>query len=92
MCLGVPGKIIETYQAEGLRMAKVDFSGVQREACLEHVPEAEVGDYVVVHVGFAISVLSEEEAQESMDLLRQIVEAGEAASPHKPTDPKEHRS
>lgn len=80
MCLGVPGKIKEVYQAEGLRMAKVDFSGVQREACLEHVPEAEVGDYVVVHVGFAISRLSEEEAKESIDLLRQIVEAGEQAA------------
>jgi hydrogenase expression/formation protein HypC len=77
MCLGVPGKITDIYQAQGLRMAKVDFSGVTREACLEHVPEAEVGDYVVVHVGFAISKLSEEEAQESIDLLREIVEAGE---------------
>ncbi len=77
MCLGVPGKITDIYQAQGLRMAKVDFSGVTREACLEHVPEADVGDYVVVHVGFAISKLSEEEAQESIDLLREIVEAGE---------------
>jgi len=84
MCLGVPGKIIEVYQTEGLRMAKVDFSGVQREACLEHVPDAEVGDYVVVHVGFAISRLSEEEAQESIDLLRQIVEAGEQAPEESP--------
>ena len=58
-------------------MAKVDFSGVTREACIEHVPEAEVGDYAIIHVGFAISLLSEEEAMESMDLLRQIIEAGE---------------
>ena len=77
MCLGVPGKILEIYEKEGLRMAQVDFSGVQREACIEHVPEAEVGDYAIIHVGFAISLLSEEEAQESMDLLRQILEAGE---------------
>ncbi len=84
MCLGVPGKIIEVYRTEGLRMAKVDFSGVQREACLEHVPDADVGDYVVVHVGFAISRLSEEEAQESIDLLRQIVEAGEQAADQSP--------
>ncbi|MBS3751299.1 MAG: HypC/HybG/HupF family hydrogenase formation chaperone [Anaerolineales bacterium] len=77
MCLGVPGKIIEIYQAQGLKMGKVDFSGVTREACLEHVPEAEVGDYAVVHVGFAISLLSEEEAQETINLLREIVEAGE---------------
>jgi hydrogenase expression/formation protein HypC len=77
MCLGVPGKIIEIYQKEGLQMAKVDFSGVTREACIEHVPEAVVGDYAIIHVGFAISLLSEEEAQETLDLLRQIMEAGE---------------
>ena len=77
MCLGVPGKIIEIYEKQDLRMAKVDFSGVTREACIEHVPEAEIGNYVIIHVGFAISLLSEEEAQESLDLIRQIVEAGE---------------
>ena len=77
MCLGVPGKIIEIYEKQELRMAKVDFSGVTREACIEHVPEAEIGNYVIIHVGFAISLLSEEEAQESLDLIRQIVEAGE---------------
>lgn len=77
MCLGVPGKIIEIYQKEGLRMAKVDFSGVTREACLEPVPEAEVGNYAIIHVGFAISLLSEEEAQQSIDLLREIIQAGE---------------
>lgn len=77
MCLGVPGKILETYQKDGLRMAKVDFSGVTREACLEPVPEAEVGSWVIIHVGFAISLLSEEEAQESIALLREIIEAGD---------------
>jgi len=77
MCLAVPGKIIEIYEKQELKMAKMDFSGVTREACIEHVPEAKVGDYAIVHVGFAISLLSEEEAQESIDLLREIVEAGE---------------
>jgi len=77
MCLGVPGKIIEKYEKQGLSMAKVDFSGVIREACIEHVPEADIGDYAVIHVGFAISLLSEEEAQESIELLREILEAGE---------------
>ena len=75
MCLGVPGKIIEIYKKQGLSMAKVDFSGVIREACIEHVPEANVGDYAIIHVGFAISLVSEEEAQQSMDLLREILEA-----------------
>ena len=73
MCLGVPGKITEIYEIGGLRMGKVDFGGVVREACLEYVPEAEVGDYTVVHVGFALNLLSEEEAQDSLETLREIV-------------------
>ena len=77
MCLGVPGKILEIYEKEGLRMAQVDFSGVKREACIEHVPEADVGDYAIIHVGFAISLLSEEEAQDTLDLIREVLEAGE---------------
>jgi hydrogenase expression/formation protein HypC len=72
MCLGVPGKIVETYERGGLLMAKVDFGGVFREACLSYVPEAKVGEYCIIHVGFAISVLSESEAQETLELLRQI--------------------
>lgn len=74
MCLGVPGKIIEIYTKDNLRMGRVDFGGVIREACLEYVPEAEVNEYVVIHVGFAISMLSEEEAQETLQLLREIDE------------------
>ncbi len=77
MCLAVPGKIVEIYEKQGLTMAKVDFSGVTREACIEHVPEAQIEDYAIIHVGFAISLLSEEEAQQSIDLLREILEAGE---------------
>lgn len=72
MCLGVPGKIIEIYEKNGLKMAKVDFGGIFREACLDYVPQAQVGEYCVIHVGFAISLLSEAEAQETLDLLRQI--------------------
>jgi hydrogenase expression/formation protein HypC len=72
MCLGVPGKIVETYEKGGLQMAKVDFGGVFREACLNYVPEAKVGEYCIIHVGFAISILSEAEAMETLDLLKQI--------------------
>jgi hydrogenase expression/formation protein HypC len=72
MCLGVPGKIIEIYEHEGLRRCTIDFGGVQREACLDFVPEAEVGDYALIHVGFAISLVDEQEAQETLDLLREI--------------------
>lgn len=72
MCLGIPGKITEIYQQDTLRMGSIDFGGVKREACLEYIPDAEVGEYVVVHVGFAISKLSEAEAQETLKLLREI--------------------
>ena len=72
MCLGVPGKIVETYEKSGLQMAKVDFGGVFREACLAYVPEAQVGEYCIIHVGFAISLLSEQEAKETLDLLKEI--------------------
>lgn len=73
MCLGVPGKIIEIYQANGLSMGRIDFGGVLREACLTYVPEAKVGDYVLVHVGFALNVIGEEEANETLTLLNEIV-------------------
>jgi hydrogenase expression/formation protein HypC len=74
MCLGVPGKIIEIYETGGLSMGKVDFGGVTRETCLAYVPEAQVGDYTIIHVGFALNLISEEEALETLDLLRQIGE------------------
>lgn len=73
MCLGVPGKIIETYERNGLPMGKIDFGGTVREACLSYVPQAQVGDYVVIHVGFAISLVGEEEAQETLAMLREIM-------------------
>jgi len=76
MCLGIPGKITEIYQTNGLKMAKIDFGGVVREACLEYVPEAQVGDYTLIHVGFALNLISEQEALETLDLLRQINDLG----------------
>jgi hydrogenase expression/formation protein HypC len=72
MCLAVPGKIVEIFETDGLKMAKVDFGGVFRETCLEYVPDAKVGEYCVIHVGFAISLMNESEAMETLDLLRQI--------------------
>jgi len=81
MCLGVPGKIVETYEKNGLQMAKVDFGGIFREACLSYVPEAQVGEYCIIHVGFAISLLSESDAMETLDLLRQIGNIEEELGP-----------
>jgi len=77
MCLGVPGKITEIYEAGGLQMGKVDFGGVTKEVCLSYVPEAKVGDYTIIHVGFALSVLDEAEALETLQLLRDIDALGE---------------
>lgn len=73
MCLGIPGRIIESQDKELMRMGKVDFGGITREVSLAYVPEAVVGDYVIVHAGFAISRVDEEEALETLGLL---VEAG----------------
>jgi hydrogenase expression/formation protein HypC len=82
MCLGVPGKIIEIYEANGLKMGKVDFGGVYREACLAYIPEAQIGDYTLIHVGFAISRLSEEEAQESLAVLQEMVNLDQELGPN----------
>ena len=81
MCLGVPGKIVETYEKSGLKMAKVDFGGIYREACLSYVPEARIGEYCIIHVGFAISLLSESDALETLELLREISNIDEEIGP-----------
>ena len=81
MCLGVPGKVIAIHEKDGLRMGTVDFGGVQREACLEYVPETKVGEYVIIHVGFAISQISEEEAQETLALIREIADLEQELGP-----------
>jgi len=72
MCLGIPGKVLETYQQESLPMGKVEFGGIVREVCLAYTPEVQVGDYVIVHVGFAISRVDEAEAREIFSYLDQI--------------------
>jgi hydrogenase expression/formation protein HypC len=87
MCLGVPGKITEIYEQNGMQMGKVDFGGVTRETCLDFVPEAQIGDYTVIHVGFAISLLSEEEAQKTLEMLREIDALGEELGLYGENDP-----
>ena len=81
MCLGVPGKVTEIYESGGLTMGKIDFGGVVREACLAYIPDIQVGEYTVVHVGFAISKLSEAEAQETLQMLREIGSLEEELGP-----------
>jgi len=77
VCLGIPGKVIELYESNGMRMAKIDFSGVIKEACMEYLPEIEVGDFTLIHVGFGLSIIDETEALETMALFNQIAEMGE---------------
>ena len=72
MCLAVPGKILETEEREGNRIAKVQFGGITRQAYLNFVPEAQIGDYVIVHVGFAISRLDAAEAARTYQLLESL--------------------
>ena len=82
MCLAIPGKVIETYtDGGGMRMAKVQFGGVVREACLEYVPETKVGEYVLVHVGFAISTVDEEEARRTYEALAELGQLDELDVP-----------
>jgi len=77
MCLGVPGKVIEIYEQSGLKMGKVDFGGAIKEACLAYVPEIQVGEYAIIHVGFALTRLNEEEAQETLRLLNELEMLGD---------------
>jgi hydrogenase expression/formation protein HypC len=72
MCLAIPGKILDISELNGMRAGRVQFGGVVRQACLDFVPEAAVGDYVIVHVGFAISRVDREEAERTYELLQQM--------------------
>jgi hydrogenase expression/formation protein HypC len=72
MCLAIPGKVVEFHIADGVRMSRVDFGGVTREACLEYLPEAAVGDYVLVHAGFAITRVDPDEAARTLRLLEEL--------------------
>jgi hydrogenase expression/formation protein HypC len=78
MCLGVPGKVVKISENEvEMKMGMVNFGGIVKEVCLAYVPEVKVGDYVVVHVGFAIGIVDEEEAKQVFDYLNQIDELRE---------------
>lgn len=72
MCLAIPGKVVSIDSSGVLKMGKVSFGGIQKDVCLEWIPDIAIGEYVIVHVGFAISKMDEQEAQQTLDLLRQI--------------------
>ena len=82
MCLGVPGRVTHVeVNTQGMTMGKVDFAGISREVCLAYLPDVQVGEYVIVHVGFAISRVSEDEAKFVFDTLRELGELGELDIP-----------
>jgi len=72
MCLGIPGRIVRIVDEQGPRMGEIDFGGVTRKVCLAYVPEAIVGDYAIVHAGFAIGTVDEEEAARTLELAQEI--------------------
>lgn len=74
MCLAIPGRIVEIYEEKGLRMGKLDFGGTVKRACLQYLPEVQIGDYALVHVGFALSKVDEEEAAKTYQLLEEMGE------------------
>jgi len=77
MCLGIPGKVVDTYLEHDVLMGKVEFSGVSKRVCLEHVPDVRIGEYVLVHVGFALSRIDEAEAARVFAFLGQLNQLGE---------------
>lgn len=80
MCLGVPGRVVDVADEAGVLMGRVDFGGVARKVCLAHVPDIQVGEYVLVHVGFALSRLDEAEAKRVYELLAEINQLEDAMS------------
>jgi hydrogenase expression/formation protein HypC len=81
MCLAIPGKVVDSFDRGGMRMAKIQFGGIVREACLEYVPDTKIGEYVLVHVGFAISKVDEEEARRTYELLKEMDQLTELEAP-----------
>jgi hydrogenase expression/formation protein HypC len=81
MCLGIPGRVTETYREHDVLMGKVAFGGVAKRVCLEHVPETQVGDYVLVHVGFALQRIDENEAKRVFEFLAEMQQLDELGAP-----------
>jgi hydrogenase expression/formation protein HypC len=81
MCLAIPGKVIETSREHDVLMGKVDFAGVLKRVCLEHVPEVKIGEYVLVHVGFALNTIDEAEAHRVFEFLDGMNQLDELKEP-----------
>jgi hydrogenase expression/formation protein HypC len=88
MCLGIPGRIVEIKDDAGLKMGTIDFGGVRREVCLAYLEDdVTVGDYAIVHVGFAISTVDEDEAKRTFELLKEMGELEELEWTGEPSPP-----
>ena len=74
MCLAIPGKLIKIYENTGLKMGEVDYDGTVSQVCLEYVPEIALGQYTIVHAGFALSILDEDEARKTLDIWQELLE------------------
>ena len=81
MCLGIPGKVVDTYREHDVLMGKVDFGGVAKRVCLEHVPHVQIGEYVLVHVGFALNTIDAAEAQRVFEFLEGMTQLDELEVP-----------
>jgi len=85
MCLAIPGKIVEVQEKACMRMGKIDYGGITREACLAYIPNPQIGEYVMVHVGFAISKVDPEEAARTYEYLAKMDQLEEIAAPEPET-------
>lgn len=81
MCLAIPGKLIELKEVQGIKMGKANFGGIVKQVCLEYTPEAQVGEYVLVHVGFALAIIDEAEAARTYEILKQLDQLSELDVP-----------
>jgi hydrogenase expression/formation protein HypC len=85
MCLAIPGKVLEVFEERGVRMGRADFGGTVRKVCLDSLPDAGIGDYVLVHVGFALSKVDPEEAERTYRFLEELGQLGELEAPQADT-------
>jgi hydrogenase expression/formation protein HypC len=88
MCLAIPGKLLEIFDENGLKMGSIDVNGAVTRACLEYVPEIQVGQYTIVHAGFALKIIDEDEAAESLKLWQELIESGAFEPYDEPPSPE----
>ncbi len=85
MCLSIPGRVLEITEEDGFKMGKIDFSGIIKKVCLQYIPDIRVGEYALVHVGFAISKVDEKEAAKTLKLLKELEDMGNESKEDSPS-------